>query len=52
MGDMIYLIGGYLVFGGVTLIYVFSLVNRQKALRQEIESLQAMQQEDAARSQS
>jgi len=50
MGDMIYLIGGYLVFAGVTLVYVYSLVSRQKALHQEIESLQAMQQDDAARS--
>jgi hypothetical protein len=46
MDDMIFLISGYAVFIGVTLVYVLSLVNRQRGLQQEIESIQTIRDEE------
>lgn len=46
MGSMTYLIGGYAVFIGVTLVYVYSLVSRQKKLQKEMDMLQALQKDE------
>lgn len=51
MGDLVlsnlgYLLGGYTVFIGVTLVYIFSLVSRQKKLEQEMETLQAIREQE------
>lgn len=46
MGAMSYLIGGYAVFIGVTLVYLYSLVNRQKSLEKELETLTAIYKDE------
>ena len=42
MGDMIFLIGGYAVFIIVMLLYVYSLVYRQKNLQKEAVTLKQL----------
>ena len=42
MGDMIFLIGGYAVFIIVMLLYVYSLVYRQKNLQKEMVTLKQL----------
>ncbi len=49
IGDMIYLIAGYAVFFIITLIYVYSLVSRQKNLKKEMDSLKLLQQHEGGR---
>ncbi|MCG3211373.1 MAG: hypothetical protein FOGNACKC_05017 [Anaerolineae bacterium] len=46
MGPMTYLIAGYAVFIGVTLVYVYSLVSRQKNLQKELNTLEALKKND------
>ena len=51
MGDLVlsnlgYLLGGYAVFIGVTLVYIYSLVSRQKRLEQEMQTLQAINEQE------
>lgn len=46
MAAMSYLIGGYTVFIGVTLVYLYSLVSRQKSLEKEMETLTAIYDEE------
>ena len=42
MGDMIFLISGYAVFIIVMLLYVYSLVHRQKNLQKEVATLKQL----------
>lgn len=46
MAAMSYLIGGYTVFIGVTLVYLYSLVSRQKSLEKGMETLTAIYDEE------
>lgn len=46
MDAMGYLIGGYTVFVGVTLVYLYSLISRQKSLEKELETLAAIHDEE------
>lgn len=42
MGDMIFLIAGYAVFLIVALVFVLSVVSRQRKLQQELEVLEQL----------
>ena len=47
MGDMIFLIGGYAVFIIVMLLYVYSLVYRQKNLQKEMSTLKQLAESES-----
>ena len=51
MGDLVfsnlgYLLGGYAVFVGVALVYIYSLVSRHRKLERELETLQAINDQE------
>jgi hypothetical protein len=46
MGDIAYLVAGYAVFIGISLVYIISLVNRQKQLQKELQSIKMIAQEE------
>ena len=48
MGDMIYLVAGYAVFWIVSFGFIYSMVNRQRKLEQEVAMLEQLAHEDAA----
>jgi hypothetical protein len=47
MGDMIYLAAGYAVFWIVSFIFIYSLVNRQRALQKNVETLEQLVRQNA-----
>jgi hypothetical protein len=47
MGDMIYLAAGYAVFWIVSFIFIYSLVNRQRTLQKNVETLEQLVRQDA-----
>ena len=46
MEAMSYLIAGYTVFVGVTLVYLYSLVSRHKNLEKEFETITAIYEDE------
>lgn len=48
MGDMIFLIGGYAVFIIVMLLYIYSLVHRQKNLQKEVATLKQLAESESS----
>lgn len=45
MGDMIYLVAGYAIFWIVSFAFIYSMVNRQRALQKSVEMLEQLVQQ-------
>jgi hypothetical protein len=45
---VLYLVAGYVIIGGIGLIYIVSLVVRQRNLKRDVEALDAITREDDA----